>query len=173
MTDPYKISKQSLLLLAEYNIWATHQLLQSLRQLSHKELQRDTGLFFKSIFGTLNHLLVGEHFLWYVRFSQSISPHLRLNAIVETDIIKLLDQLESKSHRWIPLIQQLDDVTLNGVLNYQTTSGEQKCLPFAATLLHVFNHGTHHRAQITAALTALGYTCPILDLVYMLLEKHP
>ena len=38
----------------------------------------------------------------------------------------------------------------------------------AATLAHVFNHGTHHRGQITAALTALGQPCPELDLVYFL-----
>ena len=37
-----------------------------------------------------------------------------------------------------------------------------------ATLTHVFNHGTHHRGQITTILTALGQPAPELDLVYML-----
>ena len=45
-------------------------------------------------------------------------------------------------------------------------------LPFAATLLHVFNHGTHHRGQITAALTSMGYHCPEIDLVNMLVEEN-
>mgnify|MGYP003483959232 FL=1 len=45
-------------------------------------------------------------------------------------------------------------------------------LPYSATLLHIFNHGTHHRGQITAALTSLGYSCPELDLVYMLIEQQ-
>ena len=45
-------------------------------------------------------------------------------------------------------------------------------LPFAPALLHVFNHGTHHRGQITAALTALGQPCPELDLVYFLQNPH-
>jgi uncharacterized damage-inducible protein DinB len=40
--------------------------------------------------------------------------------------------------------------------------------PFAATLAHVFNHGTHHRGQITAALAATGHECPELDPVWML-----
>lgn len=44
--------------------------------------------------------------------------------------------------------------------------------PFAATLAHVFNHGTHHRGQITAAITALGCSCPELDLVWMLQEER-
>jgi uncharacterized damage-inducible protein DinB len=46
-------------------------------------------------------------------------------------------------------------------------------LPFSATLAHVFNHGTHHRGQITAAITALGHPCPELDLVWMLQAENP
>ncbi len=37
-----------------------------------------------------------------------------------------------------------------------------------ATLAHVFNHATHHRGQITAAITAMGHACPEIDLVWML-----
>jgi uncharacterized damage-inducible protein DinB len=43
-------------------------------------------------------------------------------------------------------------------------------LPFIGALTHVFNHGTHHRGQITAALTMLGQPCPELDFVWMLQE---
>jgi uncharacterized damage-inducible protein DinB len=44
-------------------------------------------------------------------------------------------------------------------------------LPYAATLAHVFNHGTHHRGQVTAALTALGRPAPEIDLVWMLVGE--
>ncbi|WP_130802086.1 DinB family protein [Acinetobacter ihumii] len=172
MSGQYLISKETLLLMADYNIWATQQLGVYLKNVVKDDLYRDAGLFFNSIFGTLNHLLAGEHYIWYVRFAQNISPQTKLNTTIETDHVRLLAQLESKSKNWIELIERLDDVTLNGNLNYQTTTGQQKCLPYAATLLHVFNHGTHHRAQVTAALTAMGYECPVLDLVYMLVERH-
>lgn len=33
-------------------------------------------------------------------------------------------------------------------------------------LAHVFNHGTHHRGQVTAVLTAEGAPAPALDLLY-------
>jgi uncharacterized damage-inducible protein DinB len=46
--------------------------------------------------------------------------------------------------------------------------GQAMTLPFAPTLVHVFNHATHHRGQITAALTMLGQPGPELDLVYFL-----
>jgi uncharacterized damage-inducible protein DinB len=50
--------------------------------------------------------------------------------------------------------------------------GQSASLPFGLTLTHVFNHGTHHRGQITAALTALGRSSPELDLVYFLQQQH-
>ena len=55
-----------------------------------------------------------------------------------------------------------------GTLDYTTMRGTAASLPFALTLAHVFNHSTHHRGQITAALTALNQPCPELDLVYFL-----
>ncbi|WP_407646218.1 DinB family protein [Glaciimonas soli] len=30
----------------------------------------------------------------------------------------------------------------------------------------IFNHGTHHRGQLSAALTSMGYDCPEIDLIY-------
>ena len=53
-------------------------------------------------------------------------------------------------------------------MSYTTTRGTAAVLPFAATLAHVFNHATHHRGQITAAITAMGHPCPALDLVTLL-----
>ncbi len=60
--------------LARYNVWATARVLDAVRALPEEAYRRDMGLFFKSIHGTLNHLLVGEHHLWFVRFAEGISP---------------------------------------------------------------------------------------------------
>jgi len=162
--------KSHLLLLAQYNVWATHRLNECLKCVSDEHFYQDQGLFFKSIFGTLNHLLLGEHYLWYPRFAEGISPDRKLNDIVEVDKKACLEQLQIKSHQWILFLNSLDDECLNGNLNYKRINGEELSLPFIPTLMHVFNHGTHHRGQVTAAMTALGYECPELDLVYMMIE---
>ncbi|WP_374252268.1 DinB family protein [Acinetobacter brisouii] len=163
---------ESLQLLARYNIWATTKLSQSLANVTDADFYRDSGLFFQSIFGTLNHLLLGEHELWFSRFAKGYSPTLQLNSIVEQDRHILIQTLQEKALNWITFLNDLDPQDLAGNLNYQTSTGQPKSLPYAATLVHVFNHGTHHRGQISAALTAMGYACPELDLVYMLVEEQ-
>jgi len=154
--------------LARYNVWATARLLDAVRALPEDNYRRDVGLFFHSIHGTLNHLLVGEHLLWFVRFAEGRSPTVALNAEVEPDRARLDVRLREGAARWAPLIASFKPDRWSGTLDYTTMRGTAASLPFAATLAHVFNHGTHHRGQITAALTALGQPSPELDLVYFL-----
>lgn len=155
-------------LFAGYNVWATGRLLAAAQALPDGDYRRDTGLFFRSIHGTLNHLLVGEHLLWFVRFAEGRSPTVALDAEIETDRAQLAYRLREGAARWAPLIASWGPERWDGTLDYTTMRGTPASLPFAATLAHVFNHGTHHRGQISAALTALGHPCPELDLVYYL-----
>ena len=154
--------------LARYNAWATARLLDAVAVVPEADYRRDVCLFFRSIHGTLNHLLVGEHHLWFVRFSEGSSPRVALDAEAEPDRTALDARLRAGAARWEPLIAGFAPARWEGALSYTTTRGTPAVLPFAATLAHVFNHGTHHRGQITAALTALGQPCPSLDLVYFL-----
>ena len=111
---------------------------------------------------------VAEHLLWFVRFAEGRSPTVALNAEVEPDRARLDARLREGAARWAPLIASFSPGRWDGTLDYTTMRGTAASLPFAATLAHVFNHGTHHRGQITAALTALGQPSPELDLVYFL-----
>ena len=154
--------------LARYNVWATRRLLEHVDALPEADYRRDAGLFFKSVHGTLNHILVAEHGLWRRRFAEGASPKLALDAELEPDRARLRERLIDGAAAWPPLIASWPEERFDGTLEYTATDGNARRLPFAAALTHVFNHGTHHRGQITAAVTALGRPCPELDLVWML-----
>ena len=157
--------------LARYNVWATRKLFEHVDALPEAEYRRDVGLFFKSVHGTLNHLVVGEHLVWFRRFAEGVSPIIKLNEEVETDRRQLRERLLEGAQRWEPLIASLPDERFGGRLEYTSTQSVAQSLPFDMTLGHVFNHGTHHRGQISAAITAMGHACPELDLVWMLQEE--
>jgi uncharacterized damage-inducible protein DinB len=160
-------------LLARYGAWATGVVCDHVARLSDDEYRRDLGLFFKSVHGTLNHLLVTEHHLWYPRFAEGASPALALNAELEPDRARLCERLAAGAARWEPLIASWDDARFAGMLDYTSTQGIRRSMPFAAALTHVFNHGTHHRGQISAAFTVLGHRPgPELDLLLMPREEQ-
>jgi len=156
--------------LARYHLWATRRLLaEHVAPLPEADYRRDCGLFFKSIHGTLNHLLVVESRIWLRRFAHGESPQgVSLAAEVEPDRARLAQRLLDTAQQWVDFIQSLPAARLDAPLRYTNSKGVLMSLPFAPTLAHVFNHGTHHRGQISAALTAMGRPAPEMDIVYML-----
>ena len=167
-TEPGRAMREYFGTLARYNVWATRLLFEHIDRLSEADYRRDAGLFFKSVHGTCNHLLVAEHQVWFPRFAAGVSNRVALNAEVEVDRVALRDRLIEAAGRWAPLIESFDDARFAGTLDYTTTKGIAQSLPFAPTLGHVFNHATHHRGQITAAITAFAQPAPELDMVMML-----
>jgi len=154
--------------LARYGAWATRRLFEHVDALPEEHYRGACGLFFKSVHGTLNHLLVAEHSVWFPRFAHGLSNPVALDAEIEPDRVRLREHLLDAAQRWSPLIGAWPADRFGSTLDYTTTRGVPQSLPFAATLGHVFNHGTHHRGQITAAITAMGHPCPELDMVWML-----
>ena len=163
--------REHLQTLARYHLWATRRLLLSVDALPEVDYRRDAGLFFRSVHGTLNHLLLAEQQLWLPRFAEGRSPQVDLATEVEADRAALGARLEEAALAWLPMIEIWPEARLHGALDYQRLGGEAVSLPFAATLAHVFNHGTHHRGQISAVLTAMGRPAPELDMVVMLREE--
>ncbi|MEA2847890.1 MAG: hypothetical protein QOG78_3171, partial [Rhodospirillaceae bacterium] len=66
---------------ARYNRLANETLYEACAALSEQERRRDLGAFFKSVHGTLNHLLVGDR-IWMTRFEGGSHPSTDLGAIL-------------------------------------------------------------------------------------------
>lgn len=54
--------------LAGYNAWANQRLYEAVLSLEEEQQWRDLGLFFRSLGGTLNHILVADR-VWMKRFT--------------------------------------------------------------------------------------------------------
>src|ERR1700729_2803192 len=73
--------------LARYNRWMNLKLYAIASQLTDEERKRDRGAFFKSIHGTLNHLLLSDR-VWMARFTGVSLP----GDVLGPDGIRSLDQ---------------------------------------------------------------------------------
>jgi uncharacterized damage-inducible protein DinB len=158
--------------LGRYHVWATHRLLASnLSALSDADWHQDCGLFFRSVHRTVNHLLVTDN-IWYARFAEGHSLRLPLDAQLHTERAVLCEALGAAATRWSAWLSTLAPQRYNGELAYTRYNAEQVRIPFAPALGHVFNHATHHRGQLTAALTAMVQPGPELDWVYLLQQEQ-
>ncbi len=160
--------------LARYHAWATQVLLdKSLQHLSDEQWHRDSGLFFGSVHRTVNHLLVTDN-IWFARFAEGISPRMALDTELFHERDPLVAAWRHAVQRWPDWVERLSHDAadmLDGELSYTRNNGETVRLPFAPTLGHVFNHATHHRGQISAAITSMGLAGPELDWVYQLQQE--
>lgn len=165
-------AKEQLSQMARYHAWATERLLLSVASIPDEAYLQRCGLFFGSIHGTLNHLLLTDSEIWYPRFIQMPTTSLSLDAELEGDRALLASRLIVATARWCEYVESLAEPELAGDLRYTMTTGQARTLPMPSALLHVFNHATHHRGQITAAISMLGFEYEPIDLPFLIFSER-
>jgi len=157
--------KQLFVMLAAYNAWCNQRLYDAVAALPDGDYRADRGAFFRSIHGTLNHILVADR-IWMRRFTGQGEAPTRLDAILFEEFGSLRDARWREDERIMSYVEGLSDTDLASRFRYQpVTKPVEVEQPLAPALLHVFNHQTHHRGQVHALLTGLGRDAPSLDLV--------
>src|SRR3954469_24621105 len=152
-------------MLAGYNAWANGRIYDAAAQLSENEYRADRGAFFRSMHGTLNHLLVADR-LWMRRFTGEGPQPSRLDEILFETLRELRLAREAEDARILAYVEGLTAEHLAARFRYSTITKPQEVeQPLAPALVHFFNHQTHHRGQAHAILTGLGREAPVLDLI--------
>ena len=149
-----------------YNAWANTRLYDAAATLGDEQYRADRGAFFKSVHGTLNHLLATDR-IWMQRFTGTGTAPDRLDAILCDTLDELRPAREAEDRRIVAYVDSLDDTRIAGSIRYRRVSTpevfEQALAP---ALAHWFNHQTHHRGQVHAVLTGLVGQAPELDLLF-------
>jgi uncharacterized damage-inducible protein DinB len=148
-----------------YNAWANKRLYDASARLSTEQYRADRGAFFKSVHGTLNHLLATDR-IWMQRFTGEGEAPDRLDAILFDTLDQLRAAREAEDRRIIDFVDRLDDARIAGTIKYRRVSTPEVFeQPLGPALAHWFNHQTHHRGQVHALLTGLAGQAPELDLL--------
>lgn len=158
--------RQHFLMFASYNRWANQRLFAAVEDLTDEEFARDVGSYFRSMRGTLNHILVTDR-IWLKRFTGRGEAPNSLDAIIHEDFGSLAPARKAEDARILDWVSGLDDEALAGRFSYMTVTDMRTVSQrLAPALSHLFNHQTHHRGQAHAGLTALAKPSISLDLIY-------
>ncbi len=150
---------------ARYNAWANRRLYQVAGTLSAEALaQHRPAAYFRSILGTLNHLVVADR-IWLHRCEGCGPQHSRLADEPFPRFCDLLAVRRAEDERLIAYTDGLDRARLERDLVFRTLRGQEVRQPLWQTLAHLFNHQTHHRGQAHALIKEAGVEPPDLDLL--------
>lgn len=134
-------------------------------RLTDMQRKEDLGAFFKSIHGTLNHLLLGDR-IWMSRFTGTRFEVASMADELYADFDELRSQREATDReisRWATV---LTDAQLEGELAYTSiVNPAPRRRPMGIVVAHFFNHQTHHRGQLTTLLSQRGIDAGVTDLI--------
>lgn len=154
-------------MMASYNAWSNARLYATVADLPDADYRADLGAFFKSVHGTLNHILVADQ-VWLNRFSGNGPLPTALDQILYEDFEPLHAARTEEDQRIVAFVDGLTDEAIAGYFSYHPLTDPDRHIsqPLGPALAHFFNHHTHHRGQVHALLTRLTGEAPSLDLIY-------
>ena len=140
--------------LFDYNYWARDRQLQACAALTEEQFLRPLGGSFPSLRDTLAHLVAVE-WLWLERW-RGRSPRTLLPP-------EEFPTLAAVRERWLVVEREmreylagLSDEALERPITCISTRGQAWTYPLWRMIVHLLNHQTYHRGQVTTYLRQLG-----------------
>ncbi len=165
-------------LLAEYNARTNVELLDILeRKLPPGQVAQDAGAYYGSILGILNHILAADT-VWLLRFADTFAGLAPLlPRLPQIDLASDDDNLWPSFATYRPVREEVDRVIRDALrllpedayratLRYRNSQGEERNKLAWRAFLHLFNHQTHHRGQISVLLDQLKVENDVSNLIW-------
>lgn len=140
-----------------YNQWANTRVFQHLKTLEHE---------LPEISKRLSHIVAAEE-IWYNRIKSLDFHPLPLFAVQPGEVLE--PRLNASAHRWLELVEQTDDFEVQ--VDYRNQTGKAFKNSLGDIMIHVVNHGTHHRGQIATLLRQEGFEPVPVD--YIVYSREP
>ncbi len=142
--------------MARYNQWINDRLYAVCAELPDAERRRDRGAFFGSMHRTLNHLLWGDR-AWLGRLTAQPYAATAFGADLIDDFATLRAERAITDGALLEWAGTVTAAQLASPLTYRSSvDGRTRRLSVGVAAVHMFNHGTHHRGQLTTLLKQAG-----------------
>ncbi|MCL6416969.1 DinB family protein [Aestuariirhabdus sp. Z084] len=153
--------------MASYNSWMNKRIYACAKEMSDAERKLDRGAFFKSIHGTLNHILVGDK-IWMGRFTGAPFSVRSLDQELHSEFAALRQDRNDTDESIMSFVKKLSEEELGGNLRYTSIVSPQPLqYELWLALAHFFNHQAHHRGQVTTLFSQSGIDVGLTDLIWL------
>jgi len=152
---------------ARYNGSVNQSIIELLKPLTREQITMKTKAYYPSILETMIHNLFAD-LNWLKRYGGVFRESKALShRIASSDQKALRQEFESDHTRFfqyrreadeviVRFIDELEGSILSSVIKYKNYKGEDQEQDLWKTLLHWFNHQTHHRGQLSVLLDLVG-----------------
>jgi uncharacterized damage-inducible protein DinB len=155
------MTKNDIQLLFEYDRWANNRVLQAVSELSVEEFTRDLGGSFRSVRGTLVHVIGGE-WIWLAYWNEPChSSSFLSDLITRRDALfnpELFSDVAAVWRKWTEVekeqtefVNRVTNETLDKMLPFRTAQ-----VSLAHLMQHLANHSTYHRGQVAVMMRQLN-----------------
>lgn len=150
--------------MARYSRWQNEILYGLCDDLTDAQRMEDRGIFFKSIHHTLDHMLMVEQVLLDHSQTGTSDNLFDVKAIMRPDYAALSAARVAFDAALEPLLCAQSDTWLEESVTFNW--GKERTLPRYFFWAQMFNHGTHHRSQVTSELHHMGVDYGITDMPF-------
>ncbi|HUR39186.1 MAG TPA: DinB family protein [Planctomycetota bacterium] len=156
-------------LLVDYTSWADARMLEAVSKLTPEQWTRDLGSSLKSVRDTAVHIASAQG-IWLQRWKGE-SPQGMWAAAEYPTQTSLRERWEPQTRELASFAAAQDEESLAKPLHYRNLKGASITHPLGPLMIHVANHSTYHRGQVTTLLRQLGAQPVSTDFVLYSLEK--
>ena len=161
------VDRDYCLLMGRYNRWMNERLYALLAEFDDAASKEDRGAFFGSMHGTLNHILWGDR-MWLGRFTDAPCDCPAFGAAMYGDFAQLAREREATDRAILEWAGSVTPAWLDGALVYTSkVDGRRRELSRTVAVIHLFNHATHHRGQLTTLIRQTGRDPGVTDLPWL------
>lgn len=153
-------------LMATYNLWMNGKIFGVCLEISDTAGKQDLGAYFRSIHGTLNHILWADR-AWLGRFGHRPPVTVPIGTGLFHDFAELAAERGHTDADLVCWAGSLQERALTETLVFHSSDGQLRRGPLWLFASHCFNHQTHHRGQVTTLMTQLGFDPGVTDIPAM------
>jgi uncharacterized damage-inducible protein DinB len=152
-------------LLAQYNQVANQKMNGNIRTLSNAQWNQEFAGYFKTIKQLCSHIYISDY-NWMKRFGRFrdfqfikdpfFDQTLNYGSQPFDDIADYILKREELDKKMILFIDELAESDLEKTISFANMKGETVSKNVGGSILHIFNHQTHHRGMISLYLDMMG-----------------